>query len=127
MATGLFLSLRRGFWQGVGAQFAGWAAVNMGIAWFGNRASRKRRAGLGKKADWPSTQVKEGAALRRLLWINFGLDVLYMAGGLLFMRRHGERARGTGFGIFLQGLFLFCFDGYHALRIEREIGDGKRR
>ena len=61
--------------------------------------------------------MREAGGLRRLLWINAGLDVLYVAGGLLLAFTLGRRspfAAGSGWGIVLQGAFLFGFDLLHA-------------
>lgn len=121
-ALGLLMSARGGFWAGVGSQFIGWAAVNLGITYFGTRGTNQRRARLGKDAHTQAVQVREARGLRRLLLINAGLDVLYMLGGALMMRRQGERTRGAGLGIVLQGAFLFVFDLFHAATIEQEVG-----
>jgi hypothetical protein len=121
-ALGLLMSTRGGFWSGVGSQFIGWAAVNLGITFFGTQGTNRRRQRLGDAALQPAVNAREARGLRRLLLINAGLDVLYMVGGLVLMRRDGERTRGAGLGIVLQGAFLFGFDLYHAAAIEQEVG-----
>jgi hypothetical protein len=110
------VALMAGGRRGVGSQFAGWAVINIGIAVFGDRATQTRA----QKPDANSPLIREGQAtnLRRLLWINAGLDVLYMIGGALFaLRAKTDQRRGVGVGIIIQGLFLFIFDVLHAPRV----------
>ncbi|MBK8022404.1 MAG: hypothetical protein IPK19_13505 [Chloroflexi bacterium] len=118
-ALGLIMLLRRGFWRGVGGQFVGWAAVNLGIAVFGFLTSDHRRQQLNDPRA-PAVLNKETRNLRRLLWINAGLDVLYMIGGGWLARRRASSPsrRGMGVGIILQGLFLFVFDVFHAQAVQ---------
>ena len=102
------------FWRGFGLQAVVWGAIDAGIALFGRRASQKRQASA---PPGPETTAREARNLRRLLWINTGLDVLYVAGGLLLISTLGRSdpfAAGTGWGIVLQGGFLFIFDLLHA-------------
>jgi hypothetical protein len=99
---------RRPFWIGVGQQAIGWGIVDALIALLAGRFS---------------TKPLSGKALRRILLINAGLDVLYMLGGFLFARTKGaadEKRRGQGWGIVLQGLFLLKFDLIHALLTSNE-------
>ncbi len=101
------------WWRGFGLQAVVWGAIDAGIALFGQRASQKRQASA---PPGPETTAREARNLRRLLWINTGLDVLYVAGGLLLVSTRGQSdpfAAGTGWGIVLQGGFLFVFDLLH--------------
>ena len=110
------------FWRGVGAQFAGWALVNAAIAVFGDRATTRRQASLPDPLSAPA-QSEQRRSLKILLWVNTGLDVLYVLGGLALMRSAApeERLRrGTGTGIQAQGTFLFFFDLVHALLLGRK-------
>jgi hypothetical protein len=101
--------------RGFGQQAATWGAIDAGIAGLGLR-------GAAKKLDDPAayalaTQAKERRNLGRLLWINAGLDVLYMFGGLALARRDDPDNKGWfghGWGIVVQGAFLFLFDLIHA-------------
>ena len=100
------------FWQGVASQTGGWALINGAIALIGRRSARVRRAKLADPLD-PVITAQEARKLRRILRINAGLDVLYVAGGIaLAMTKGKEEAkwRGNGVGIVGQGLFLFFFD-----------------
>jgi hypothetical protein len=120
LAVGLGLLVsndpRRG---GVGSQFAGWALVNAAIALVGGRAAEgKRRQCAAGELPEAETVAKEARNLRRLLWVNAGLDVLYVLGGLLLRQKKARtdlRWQGVGEGIALQGAALFIFDIIHAL------------
>ncbi|WP_245597595.1 DUF6992 family protein [Meiothermus cerbereus] len=79
-----------------------WAAVNSGIALVGL---------LGPEPD------KNG--LRDLLYINAGLDVLYIAGGVLLALQPDARSQGAGWAIVLQGSWLLLFDLFNALALEQ--------
>jgi hypothetical protein len=107
--------------RGIGSQFIGWALVNFAIAFFGQNAAETRERTL-PDAHTPERQAREANALRRLLWINAGLDIAYMIGGRALMRRRSSGAwlRGAGVGIILQGLFLLIFDVMHAQHVPHE-------
>ncbi|MBE0669515.1 MAG: hypothetical protein IH588_02905 [Anaerolineales bacterium] len=66
--------------------------------------------------------MKEALFIRKVLWVNFGLDVLYILGGFWVIQSYTELFwQGTGWGIVLQGTFLFFFDLIHALRVPIEV------
>jgi len=100
---------------GMGEQFIGWGAVDGLIAWFVRRGAQHRQAQ--PDAAEPAVQAKATASLRRLLWINTGLDVFYVLGGWRLLQTHGRNDahwRGRGWGIVIQGGFLLLFDLFHA-------------
>ncbi len=110
------------FWKAFGAQCVGWGAINAGLAWFGLRRSRQKSADATEHT--PERQTSERQSLARLLWINTGLDVIYVIGGLILAGAgrdaetdHARLRRGSGWGIVLQGAILFLFDLLHALRL----------
>jgi len=110
---------RDSFWGGFGLQAVVWGLIDGGIAGFGIANTRKRIAGsTGQDEAIASAQAERDArSLKRLLWINTGLDVIYVAGGLAWALTRGAQdafAAGTGWGIVLQGAFLFLFDLFHA-------------
>jgi hypothetical protein len=103
-------------WCGLASQFAGWGIIDLGIAWLGLSSSKKRAAD--PAAHNIAQQHQARAHLRKLLWVNTGLDIGYIAGGALLSRTKGRHIRfwrGAGRGIILQGGFLFIFDLIHAL------------
>ena len=118
MAVGALL-WRRGspFWRGFGVQSLGWGVVDAVIA--GSGLLGQRRSAQPSATGDPERAARK---LRRLLWFNAGLDVGYMAGGVWLARTKGREDagwRGQGWGIVVQGAFLFLFDLYHALRVPR--------
>lgn len=122
--VGLALLPARAFWRGVGAQAVGWGVIDAAIALVGGVMGQRSRSRLADPHA-PDVLAREARNLRRLLWINAGLDVLYMLGGWLWARRKRDAfGKGTGWGIVVQGAFLFGFDLYHALRVPRD-GQGR--
>ena len=89
-----------------GQQNAAWGAIDLAIAAIATRQST------------PPTTPR----LRRLLWVNTGLDVGYVAGGAWFAsttpdlggRVTPEQARGHGAAVIVQGAALFVLDLTHA-------------
>lgn len=119
IVAGLWLTRQAGFWRGFASQAIGWGFISVCIAVIGRMLTRRRYLIL----DDPyatDVMVKETRNLRRILWINTGLDVLYMLGGWHFARTRGqadEARRGAGWGIVLQGWLLFVFDLIHARQL----------
>jgi carboxylesterase len=107
------------FWRGFGIQAGLWGAIDAGIAVVGSWQSQRRRASL-PDADAAQVLEREARKLRRLLWINTGLDVLYAVGGItlsLTLGAQNPNWRGHGWGIVVQGAFLFAFDLIHAQHV----------
>ncbi|MGC9523790.1 MAG: DUF6992 family protein [Anaerolineae bacterium] len=123
IASGLILALCGDCtWRGLGSQFAGWGLVDLAIAWFGLQGARKKAAT--PEAHEPEAQAKQQDNLRRVLWINTGLEVAYVTGGMLLAKNKGKTDsfwRGAGWGIVIQGGFLLLFDLIHALLLEKEV------
>ena len=104
---------RRPFWIGFGQQAIGWGLIDALIALAAGRSASRSFSGPTLRRS-----TLRRSTLRRILLINAGLDVLYMLGGFVFARTKGatdDKLRGQGWGIVLQGLFLFKFDLIHAL------------
>ena len=120
MSIGAGLLMRKGgeFWKNVGNQFIAWGAIDAGIAIGGQVAARNRVDSL-DNPGLVDVKADETDNLGRLLWFNALLDVFYMIGGLMWMRRDdGDgRASGNGFGVLVQGLFLLVFDIFHARKL----------
>ncbi len=109
------------FWRGVGLQGVVWGVIDAGIAVFGLVALRRRRARLDDPYA-PQSAEREARKLRKLLLVNAGLDVLYIAGGVALTLTFGSGdgfARGNGVGIVVQGAFLLLFDIFYAQRTKR--------
>ncbi len=82
--------------RGFGRQTAAWGAVDGAIAAAGAR-NRARRG------------PTDPARLRKVLLVNAGLDVGYLAVGAALLRR--DRWRGDGAAVLVQGAFLLVLDG----------------
>lgn len=120
IVVGLLLQrVRSPFWRAFGQQAIGWGAIDAALAIFGRRGLEQKV----QRGYPPEEATQDLRNLRRILWLNAGLDVLYMAGGLALFRRKDETQRGHGAGILVQGLFLFKFDLIHAL-LAREDASG---
>ena len=121
-SIGTGLALRQGgdaLRRGVGEQYVGWGVINALIALIGRRGASRQRSTA------PMDAAAQKRTLSRLLWVNTGLDVLYVLGGWRAMRGRGSadtRWRGRGLGIVLQGGFLFFFDLLNALALRRVSG-----
>jgi len=104
------------FWHFFGIQALVWGTIDAIIAWVGLRRVGKR---LGK----PSTiqdEEKEADKIRKLLWINSALDMVYIAAGVAMLYFGGSETafwRGSGWGVIAQGAFLYIFDIWHAIRV----------
>jgi hypothetical protein len=120
IVVGTIISRHRDpLWRGIGTQAAGWGLINALIALFGAVTTQNKIASLSNPGETTALE-KEKTFLKRLLWLNTGLDVLYVLGGAWLARRNTGNGvmRGHGVGIILQGGFLFVFDFLHALFIE---------
>lgn len=110
------------FWRGFGLQALAWGVVDAGIALWGFRtAARKERLLM----TWEQVH-QECGKLRRILWVNTFLDVIYIAGGgLLIGWQGGENIfmAGTGWGIVVQGAFLLFLDAFHLRQLKVEQGE----
>lgn len=100
------------FWWAFGLQALVWGAIDGLIAWAGLRSAQKRSR----------PPEAEAAHLRRLLWLNAGLDVLYIAVGaaLIYFSAGQADWLGHGWGVILQGAFLLVFDAVHAYYLPPE-------
>jgi hypothetical protein len=91
---------------------AGWNLVNLGIASVGYLAAIRTDPSAGGLYEGIQSQYQ----IQKILLLNTGLDVAYMAGGAYLIERskndgkNPERLKGFGQSILLQGGFLFAFD-----------------
>ncbi|NOK34947.1 hypothetical protein HMI49_17240 [Corallococcus exercitus] len=90
---------------------AAWNVVNLVIAGLGYHGQA-----TSDPASWDlARSLAEGQRMEKVLLLNAGLDVGYIAfGGLLWergLRKDSERLRGWGKSVLVQGAFLLVFDG----------------
>ncbi|MGJ3237843.1 MAG: DUF6992 family protein [Anaerolineae bacterium] len=121
IAVGLLMRFGGKFGKGLGIQFITWGLVDAAIA-VGGQVAKRNRIDRMRNPGKPEIKQEEANNLSRLLWINAGLDVLYMIGGYLWAKRDkGDgSARGNGLGVIVQGLFLFVFDVFHARNMPKK-------
>jgi hypothetical protein len=108
------------FLRGLAIQFFVWGIIDGAIAIFGARVSAKKKLKVQGSAS-AENEAKVSHWLSRILWVNTGLDVLYILGGVWLMQTWGTDSalwRGHGAGIVIQGGFLFFFDFYHAFSLQ---------
>lgn len=95
--------------QGFHQMNAYWNAVNLLIAGFGYYSAFKETP---SDNFWETLQSQH--SIEKILLVNAGLDVAYMAGGLYMLERgrRTDNPRLSGFGqsVILQGAFLMSFD-----------------
>lgn len=112
--------------EAVALRLMAWALLWLGLSLLGlyRRRDDAGRAFWGMSGLWalidgvialvgllsPSTET---AALVRILWINAGLDVGYVAVGVWLALRRRAPVRAAGRAIIIQGGFLLVFDGLH--------------
>ncbi|MEI4279689.1 DUF6992 family protein [Klenkia terrae] len=101
VAVGAVLSVREST-RGFGRQTAAWGAVDGAIAAVGTRNRRRRGP-------------TDPARLRKVLLVNAGLDVGYLALGAALLRT--DRWRGDGAAVVVQGAFLLALDSAAAAAI----------
>ncbi|MFQ3611583.1 MAG: hypothetical protein SNJ72_08830 [Fimbriimonadales bacterium] len=102
-----------------GGMTLAWALINALIALFALRGVRQKAS---QNADATTVQgwVRH---LHKLLWLNFGLDVLYIAIGVGLVRWDTSNPMLVGFGwaVIVQGAFLLLFDGWHGWRVGKRF------
>jgi len=104
------------FLRGVGIQCLVWGIIDAGIAFYGAKASTKKRLEI-TESEKGGKEARESRWLSRVLWVNTGLDILYVMVGVWLMQSRGAESplwRGHGLGVVIQGGFLFLFDFFHA-------------
>ena len=119
LVSAVMVFLSNPFLRGIGIQFFAWGIIDGGIAFFGTQSSAKRQAKI-QESERVEIETKEAQWLSRILWINTGLDVLYILGGIWLTQTWGADSllwKGHGVGIIIQGVFLFFFDFFHAFAL----------
>lgn len=115
VVVGLLMRFGGKFGKNLGNQFITWGLIDGAIA-VGGQVAKRNRIDHMENPGKAEVQAEEANNLSRILWINAGLDVLYIIGGFLWAKRdEGDGvARGNGIGVIIQGLFLLIFDVFHA-------------
>ena len=93
----------------IGIQAIVWGAIDALLAWSGRLGARQHQTLVATPAPDPD-EIKAARSFQRLVALNAGLDLLYIAGGLRLARERRADRRGIGIGIAIQGLFLLIYD-----------------
>lgn len=106
---GLMAGRTSGELQGFHQMNAYWNGVNLLIAGFGYYSAMTE---VPSSEFWETIQQQQ--SIEKILLVNAGLDVAYMATGLYMLERgkrtDNARIRGFGKSVILQGAFLMSFD-----------------
>ncbi len=95
-----------------GLQNIGWGAIDGGIALFAKQAiAKKRKTGFDPE--------KERKSFQKILLINTLLDVVYIGAGSALAASGKDKLKGHGYGVIVQGSFLFLFDGINYVLLKR--------
>ena len=107
--------------RGLGDQFIGWGAIDGIIAASGMAGMHKNARLLAADKIEPIKHDKDARQFEQVVWVNTVLDIGYiLAGKSLVQRNPGNTyRRGMGWGILIQGGFLFLWDLLLALLIRR--------
>lgn len=110
-----------GFWRHFGIQAASWGLIDALLAIAGRRRAVVRAEALANHSLDEDAANRDAERFQQILRFNAGLDVLYIAAGLLTARRFRGRPDrvGLGVGIAVQGLFLLIYDALLA----RDVGE----
>ncbi len=102
------------FWKQFGIQSLLWGAIDAALALFGLNGANKKEERYALCELNTTEQQKDARSFYRILLINTGLDIGYVAIGVWLMQHFSTRPnlRGMGLGILIQGLWLFLFDGF---------------
>ncbi len=112
--AGLLWQRERDPWfKGFGGQFIGWGIINGLIALFGLRGAQKNAARFTSGEISLEEHTRQTNQFRNLVAINTALDVGYIAAGAWLAGSKNSpdpQRKGMGWGIILQGAFLFVWD-----------------
>ena len=92
-----------------------WNTVNLGLGLAGIYQSKRI-----KEIDDVNDLVKKQRKLEKTFIINSGLDLIYMAGGVVLHRNSNQELAQTGSSLILQGGFLLLFDTMMYFTIKKE-------
>jgi hypothetical protein len=114
-----------GFWRHFGIQAASWGAIDAALAIAGRRRALLKAEAFAAEDIGEAEAAREAEQFQRVLLVNAGLDVLYVAAGALTALRFRDRPKraGLGWGIAVQGLFLLAFDTLLAREVRQRFTD----
>lgn len=97
--------------RGMGSQFALWGVIDGIIGVAGLLGARRNAERYASGELTRAEHDRHADRFEQIVWVNTALDVGYVLGGLRLARRGGDEfRRGTGWGIVVQGAYLFVWD-----------------
>jgi len=123
MAVGGAWALSGRKWlRGFGLQFLAWGLIDGLIALFGLRSAQVNAQKYESGETGAAEMEKQARNFEKVVWVNAGLDVVYVVFGVWLTSRNekNELRHGTGWGIAVQGAFLFVWDVVLALLLGRK-------
>lgn len=113
----------RPFWRQFGLQAVSWGVIDVLLAIAGRRQALLRAEQFAAGALDETDTEREATNFERILLVNAGLDVGYIAAGGFTAARFADRPdrQGLGWGILVQGLFLLIFDARVARNVRQRF------
>lgn len=111
--------------RGLGIQFIGWGIVDALIASFAIANAANKSAQVDSGEITKVEHRRQSEQFERIVWLNALLDIGYILGGSRMVKRsqQNRQRRGMGWGIIIQGLFLFIWDVLLASTARRKRRD----
>jgi len=106
--------------KGAATQHIAWGAIDAALAINGLKNNRAQQIDYDNGSILEYKLNRKATMLETILWVNTGLDVLYMAWGNSLTHDERPQRKGWGKAIIAQGLFLFLFDGISAYRLRKK-------
>jgi Family of unknown function (DUF6992) len=113
MVAGLLWMRSKSDWlRGFGSQFLGWGAIDGAITAAGMNGAAQNEKRLHAGEITAKEHARQAINFERFVWLNALLDIGYMLGGWMLVRRNPDdrQRQGMGWGILAQGAFLFIWD-----------------
>lgn len=98
--------------RGLGSQFLGWGIVDSLIAAFAIRNAAQKNGLVEVGEITQDEHHRQSVQFERIVWLNALLDIGYIFGGIWLAKRNptNQQRQGMGWGILIQGGFLFIWD-----------------
>jgi hypothetical protein len=124
--SGLLMLRSRSDWlRGLGSQFFSWGAVDSVIAVFALRNAEKKSRQFEQGEISKDEHIRQAGQFEQFIWLNTLLDIGYIVAGNAFANRYPDNRyrQGMGWGVIIQGAFLFIWDLFLVLIAQRKRRD----
>jgi len=119
------LRSRSDWLRGLGSQFFSWGAVDSVIAVFALRNAEKKSRQFEQGEISKDEHIRQAGQFEQFIWLNTLLDIGYIVAGNAFANRYPDNRyrQGMGWGVIIQGAFLFIWDLFLVLIAQRKRRD----